>query len=377
MMAVRVGLLLMVFVVPATGAERALPFSDGGWELTGERTAIAREGDRDVLSVETGIAYRRDVRLADGTIDFDVQVTQRRSFVYLMFRMAADGEHEEIYLRPHKSGLPDALQYAPVWQGRSAWQLHHGPGGTAAIEFEHGAWTHVRVVLRARDLALFVGDTMKPALVARMARDPRPGYIALRGFLPADTPGTGPIARFANVVVRPDEVAFDFGAVAVKARTPEPGTVRAWAVSKSFVAPKETATPTLPADLGEFQRLETEPDGLLELHRHVKVPAARGAAAAVARARVRAERAGTYAFDLGFSDIAIVFVNGRPIFRGEGSYSYDQPRREGLIGFDQARLYLPLEAGENDLAILVGDSFGGWGLQGRFSPADGLRIEAR
>lgn len=94
-----------------------MPFSDKGWELRGDRTAIVQHDGRDVLQVETGFAHRRDVRMENGTIDFDVQVTKRRSFVYVYFRAVTDDDREEFYLRPHKSELPDALQYAPVWQG--------------------------------------------------------------------------------------------------------------------------------------------------------------------------------------------------------------------------------------------------------------------
>ena len=54
---------------------------------------------------------------------------------------------------------------------------------------------------------------VRPALVIdRLGHEPRAGYIALRGFLPAGVPGAGPIARFANVVVRPDHVPFNFAA---------------------------------------------------------------------------------------------------------------------------------------------------------------------
>jgi len=370
-----------------TTAQRELPFSDQGWTLSGDRTATVKEGARDVLLVETGFAHRRDVSLEDGTLEFDVQLTTRRSFVYVYFRAAADGEREEFYLRPHKSGLPDAVQYAPVWQGRSAWQLHHGPGGTAAVVFEPGVWTRVRVILQGRHAALFVKDMTTPVLlVSHTAREPRPGHIAVGGFLPAGGPGDGPIAKFTNVVIRPGEVPFDFKAALARlagspgarpAAAPDDGIVRAWSVSRSFV-PSAADVPTLPGpDIArEFQRLETEASGLLELHRHVRVPEARGPAAAVARIRVRAAQAGTYTFDLGFSDIATVFVNGRPLFRGDQSYSFDRPRREGLIGFDQARLYLPLTAGDNDVSVLVSDSFGGWGLMGRFVNASGLSIEA-
>jgi len=181
---------LPVLLLVAAGSARlaaaqaqSLPLTDGSWELKGPSVKLERYDGRDVLSVENGFAYRRDVRLQDGTVDFDVQLTRRRSFVYLMFRMAGDREYEDFYLRPHKSSLPDAIQYAPVYQGASAWQLYHGPGATATVTFEPGAWTHVRLVLSGEKAAVFVGDLAKPALVIpRLARAAAPGYLAQCGF---------------------------------------------------------------------------------------------------------------------------------------------------------------------------------------------------
>jgi hypothetical protein len=379
-------LLLSCALAGQTATERPLPFSDKAWQLRGERTTVAKDGDREVLQVESGTARWLDAQFEDGAIDFDVQLTSRRSFVYVEFRGVADGEYEEMYLRPHKANLPDAVQYAPVWQGRSGWQLYHGPGATAAVPFEHGAWTHVRVIVQGRRAALFVKDMEKPALIVpHLARDPKPGFIGLRGFLPADVPGAGPIARFANVVVRPGAVPFDFAAALANAASPSPETsaqsvtaVRSWAVSQSFV-PQGNEVSALPAAgvTGEFRKIDAEPNGLLELHRHVPVPPKSRVTAGVARVAIRANAAGNYVFDLGFSDIATVFLNGRPVFRGDATYTFDRPRREGLIGYDQARLYLPLAAGNNDLSIVVSDVFGGWGIMGRFVGAQGLTIEAR
>ncbi len=382
-------MLLLLAADSAIAQDRPLPF-DKSWELQGERTAVVNDGNRQVLEVETGFAHRRDVSFENGTIDFDVQLTARRSFVYVYFRTIADGEREEFYLRPHKSGLPDAVQYAPVWQNRSGWQLYHGPGGTAATPFEPGAWTHVRVVVQGRQAAIFVKDMTTPALlVPRLAREPKAGHIALGGFLPADVPGKGPIARFANVVVRPD-VTFDFAAAAAMPPAtigapalPTDSTaaraqtiVRAWSVSRAFV-PIDAAIPALPAAslTGEFTRLETAPDGLLELHRHIAIPPGIRVVAAVARVTLTSPRAATVPFDLGYSDIATVFLNGKPLYRGDASYSFDRPRREGLIGYDQARFYLPLVAGDNELAIVVSDSFGGWGIMGRTGGNSELRIK--
>ena len=372
-----VTLLPLIALLAQTPAPRPLAF-DKGWDLRNAATVQTHEG-REVLQVDTGFGFRRDVSLLDGTIDFDVQLSSRRSFVYVYFRAVEDGEREEFYLRPHKSALPDAVQYAPVWQGRSAWQLYHGPGATASPAFRHGAWSHVRVVMRGRSAALFIDDMTTPALfVPRMAREPKAGYLALGGFLPADTPGTGPVARFANVTITPGHIPFDFDAAlassdVAKPMPVEPGMVRTWSVSQPFAVPADTSVLPDAAKLGAFTTVRADPNGLVPLHRDIKVPA--GATAAVARVTVHAEAAGTHAFELGFSDIATVFLNGQPLFRGDQSYAFDRPRREGVIGFDHARLYLPLKAGDNEIAVLVTDSFGGWGIMGRFVSLHGLTLK--
>lgn len=370
---------MLALFLQSAGAPLQLPFADGKWDLRGGATAVTKHEGRDVLQVETGFGFRRDISLQDGTIDFDVQLTDRRSFVYVYFRAETDGEREEFYLRPHKSGLPDAVQYAPVWQGRSAWQLYHGPGATAAPAFRHGKWSRVRVVVHGRRAALFIDDMAAPVIVVpRLAREPRAGYIALGGFLPQGVQGSGPIARFANVVITPGLVPYDFASAGAPAATvPDGAVVRAWAVSDAFAADASDGTARLPDIAGAFRVVEAETSGLVPLHRHIRMPQGISNAAAVARVTVRADAASTRAFDLGFSDIATVFVNGTPVFRGDGSYSFDRPRREGLIGFDNARLYLPLRAGENEIAVVVSDSFGGWGIMGRFADASGLTIGAR
>ena len=94
----------------------------------------------------------------------------------------------------------------------------------------------------------------------------------------------------------------------------------------------------------------------------------------MAKLVIDAQSEGSRRFDLGYSDIATVSLNGQPIVRLDGSYSFDRPRRQGLIGFDQANLFLPLRQGRNVLEIVVEDGFGGWGLLGRFPDDEGLTL---
>jgi hypothetical protein len=172
--------LLAALAVVATATEaraqvaRRVPL-DSQWELAGEGTRIERYKGAPAIRMRTGRAIRRDVSLEDGTIEFDMEVTPRRSFVYIQFRMVGDDEHEEIYFRPHKSQLPDAIQYTPVWRGDSNWQLYHGPGATAPYTFAHREWIHVRLVLSGRRAALFLGGDDKPHLVMALGREPAAG----------------------------------------------------------------------------------------------------------------------------------------------------------------------------------------------------------
>ena len=59
---------------------------------------------------------------------------------------------------------------------------------------------------------------------------------------------------------------------------------------------------------------------------------------------------------------------------GDQRYSFDNPRQEGVIGFHQATVYLPLRAGENELILAISDGFGGWGVMGRLEDAAGVRV---
>ncbi len=363
--------MLVALVIALQAQVGQLPF-DAGWELVGPTTRIESHRGVPALRVDNGRATRRDVVLEDGTIEFDVELTPSRSFVYLQFRMESDTEFEEIYLRPHKSELPDAVQYNPVWRGDSFWQLWHGPGATAAPRFGFGRWMHVRLVLQGTRGALFLDRDSVPALVIPLARPARPGFIALRAFTPEVRELRGArAASYANVVVRPGHVPYAFGPPAAAPVHP-PGSIMRWQVSPPFAAGRAAVTELTPALLegrASWPAYPVEPSGVLAIGRHLDRPRPDGGA--VARLVIRSSGERLQRLHLGYSDHATVFVNGRPIFSGDAHYSFDAPRQEGLITRSQSTIWLPLRDRENEVLITVVDGFGGWGLSGRLDPADG------
>lgn len=154
-----------------------------------------------------------------------------------------------------------------------------------------------------------------------------------------------------------------------------PGTITSWQISPAFKA-DSAAVVSLPDSLltgrDRWPSYPVERTGVVAIGRHQNRPRPDGGA--VARLRIRADRAGLQRLYLGYSDYVTVFVNGTPLFSGDAHYSFDQPRQEGLIGLWQATVWLPLRAGENEVLLAIVDGFGGWGLAGRLEPADGGRL---
>src|SRR5262245_28740923 len=84
------------------------------------------------------------VGLARGTIALDRAVSGERSFPGIAWRL--DGTtYESFFVRPHQMANPDAIQYTPVFNDVSAWQLYHGDGFWAPIRFPLNEWFTIRV----------------------------------------------------------------------------------------------------------------------------------------------------------------------------------------------------------------------------------------
>src|SRR5262249_61866094 len=86
---------------------------------------------RKPLLMHRGAAVLKDFQMWDSFIDVDVATPAKRGFFGFDIRVDPDGKnYEEIYLRQHESGYPDAMQYTPVLNTGRNWQHLHSPGFT-------------------------------------------------------------------------------------------------------------------------------------------------------------------------------------------------------------------------------------------------------
>ena len=141
------------------------------------------------------------------------------------------------------------------------------------------------------------------------------------------------------------------------------GTITDWEISRVYPARRvnrEGYPHFYSIFMSAWQKVETEPSGLLDIARHASRENEDGDLV-LARAIFRSEGGERIKLSFGYSDRARVFLNGRLLYAGTNDYRSRDYRYLGTIGlFDE--LGLPLEEGSNELWVAVSESFGGWGV---------------
>jgi len=361
------------FALPAasepidSASAKAVSFTQEAWDISGEGSVVETVDGREALRLKSGRAILREMEFEDGTIEFDLQHTHYRSFIYVQFRLESDREYEEIYFRAHKSLLPDTVQYTPVFRGSSQWQIFHDEDATAPARLSPGEWTPVKIIVKGTQAAVFVGDVSEPQLVVpRLARGKSRGEIALR----AQEPGRGYTGRpeglftasFANLRISSSTSSYEFPEVEPVISKVK-GSVESWELSKAF-DPGSGAVLKLPEEIlrGEWAGAKSEESGVVLLAREVAKPDGVRRATVLARTTIDAVGPSIVPFSFGYSDEVSVFLNGHLLFTGDRRYSFNLPRRQGLLTLGESTLYLPLSEGVNEVILAVTDVFGGWGV---------------
>ncbi len=350
-------------------APLSVPADSPLWELEGKAAATDHLGRR-CLALDGGAAILKDFEMRDGVIDVDVATPGRRGFFGFQFRITDDGATaEEVYLRPHKSGAPDALQYTPILNTGRNWQIYNGPGFTGAVDIPKDTWFHLRLEVAGAQAKLFVGDLGAPALVmGDLKTAVEKGQVALYTLL-------GP-AYYSNFEIRKTPDA------PWERRLPAmpPRTLTKWSLSPSYDAlERNLERPLSASEIAaiRWQDVEAEPPGFVVLYRYREAPHPRvtfqgdfskrlepqpGMKVLYARTGIESARDEVRKLELGYSDDVSVFLNGRILYRGRSAQGFRDPGFLGIVNPENDAVYLPLKKGPNELVLAVSELGGGWGF---------------
>jgi hypothetical protein len=351
---------------------QSVPPSSPRWELEGQ-ARVAEYLGRQCLLLDGGGATLKDFEMRDGVIDVDVATPAIRGFFGIQFRIARNGADAEwVYLRQHKSGYPDAIQYTPVLATGLNWQIYNGPGFTAAVDIPKETWFHLRLEVAGAQARFYVKDMEKPALVMNDLKSGIPtGQVALAVLTGA--------TYFSNFEVRatPD---------APWERRPPPmppNTLTKWSLSPAYDAlARNLERPLAAAEIKDirWQDVEAEPPGFVVVYRYREAPHPRvtfqgdfskrlepqpGMKVIYARTRIDSDRDQVRKLELGYSDDVSVFLNGKILYRGRSAQGFRDPGFLGIVNPENDAVYLPLTKGANELVLALSELGGGWGFIAR------------
>ncbi len=347
----------------------SVPADSPRWDLQGQAKAVDYQG-RKCLLLDGGAAVVKDFQLRDGVIDVDVATPASRGFFGIQFRIANDGANAEwVYLRQHKSGLPDALQYTPVLNTGLNWQLYNGPGFTGAVDIPRDVWFHLRLEVVGAQARFYVGDVNKPVLVMPdLKSGVQRGEVALAALTGA--------TYFSNFEVRTTPDAVWERHLPVMAA----GALTKWRLSPSYDAAARNLERPLSrpeSDAIRWQDVEAEPPGLVVINRYRESPHPRvsfandfskrlepqpGMKVVYARTTIDSDREDMKKLYIGYSDDVSVFLNGTILFRGRSAQNFRDPGFLGIVNAENDAVYLPLKKGSNELVLAVSELGGGWGF---------------
>jgi hypothetical protein len=323
-----------------------------------------------LMRLNSGNAVLKDLTFSDGTIEFDVN-TIGRGAPGIAFRQQDENNFELLYLRPDPNcpAFQACIQYAPQTHGVLLWDLF--PQYQTRAPLRENGWNHIKMVISGRRMNVFVNDAPSPTLeVGRLEGDAMKGGLRLQG------PGT-----FANLVITPG---------AVEGLSPEPagdpldgdrGLVRNWRLStfSALSNGKDPMYDEMPGASQEWKAISTERNGLLNLSREYGLPVDKpNRAVAWLKTAITSNRKQTKKVDIGWTREVWVFVNGQLVYADKNLFDQEGSRKfpDGRCSLENGAITLPLEAGDNEVAVAIANNFFGWGLMLRLADLEGVHLEA-
>lgn len=345
-------LALLIIFVDSVRADTA-EFNATDW--TRELTTTQYLG-RDATILFGGPYALKDVDLDNGRIEVDIAMHGQRGFVGIVFRYQSSADFELVYLRPHKSLLPDAIQYAPSFNGLTTWQLY-SEGYMAAAEMPHNRWVHFVIEFMGTTARIYMDDHREPVLtITDLKHGESSGSVGLWGRN---------VAHFSNFKY----TALDDKASKAKSKhgAIDKSVLTDWQISQVYEAAVQPAT-EIPDNI-RWQDVDVESPGFVNVSRtHAKLAResrtdkTKGKDIIFARTTIKSAANVVRKLRFGYSDEILIYLNGEPVYEGFSAFGFRYPFALGILDSKNDAVYLPLRQGDNELVFAVSEIFGGWGF---------------
>ncbi|WP_339918379.1 family 16 glycoside hydrolase [Yeosuana marina] len=334
----------------AQSSETKIDMVASKWNVSPE-AIFQRFDNRETLLLNGGRVTVKNHKFTNGTIEVDVYANSNRSFAGITFRKQ-NNNMEEVYMRLHKSNQVDAVQYTPIFNNESNWQLFREY--QAMVSFKKNGWNSLRIEVNNKSAEVFVNDE-KVMTIDKLRTDQNSGEIGLFTLFSN---------RFSNFRFTPKDAVEN---TKKDSNVPIDSTIiKKWEITKS--KPYKSEELHFENFLKEeYITVETEASGLLPISKYIKKSSSGNFEQNVedyiiASTTVHTSNNETKLFSFDYSDRIIVYLNGKAIFKGNNAFRAKGIQYMGHIDINTNKLYLPLEKGANKIHCVVIDKANGWGL---------------
>ncbi|HSU28830.1 MAG TPA: hypothetical protein VLJ68_10640, partial [Chitinophagaceae bacterium] len=259
-------------------------------------------------------------------------------------------------------------QFDGVNDGFVSWKPRGELNGYNAVaKYPFDRWLHVKMLIKGTEAELYLDNNSEPvAFIKELKMGQHPGSIGVES-------GVGNV-YFSNFTYsKTDDVVFKSKPTVTNPAT-VPGTIGSWQVSTIFKESDIKSKNQFDEKwLNSFtwRSLKTEKGDFINISRLATV--ADSINTVLVKLVVNADKDQIKRLDIGYSDRVKAFCNGNAMYSGNSSFRTRDFRHLGTMGYFDA-IYLPLRKGENTIILAVSETFGGWGLMGKFENLEGIRI---
>jgi hypothetical protein len=288
-----------------------------------------------------------EIHLESFRLQAEVAAPGPNGFIGLAFGTRDAKNYELVYISPTEDPAVKNIQYDPIMNGSSTWQIYNGPAYQAFAPFPVGQWTKFALEVQPHSVAVYVGDeAATPQLVVSSLQHGRSNSrVGFWGNMP------GYIRNFSVDEIAPHpaaETTTDFRKLAADS------FVTHWQVSEPFMPNEQEEY------RGGWKEAAVEENGCLNVNRLYS--AGNKGSAVLAKCTFALEEATDSVISFGFSDRLRMWVNDREVY--QGLTKWDPPHSDGRIRPDHEQIPIRWSAGENTILAEITNLEGmfGWGL---------------
>lgn len=291
------------------------------------------------------VLLRDDIRLESFRLQAEIACPGPIGFVGLVFGARDSSNFELVYISPGDQTAMGEIQYDPIMNRSSTWQIYNGPDYQAPVPFLPGEWAKLSMDIHPHGFAVRVGEQGPPQLViAKLQLGSSVGKIGVWGYLPSYIRNLS-VERIEPV--RTEKKDADLKRLAAETFVTE------WTVSKPYPQGSQ------PASDNNWTQAFVEENGTLNLNR---LYASGKGVAVQAKCMIDLPENRETMLTFGFSDHLRLWVNEEKVY--EGGWRWDPPESDGRIRADFAGVPVTLRAGSNTIRaeITSDEVMFGWGL---------------